>query len=38
MYCEQNHNEHNIITYGKLIPDDNKRNNILKELEEIKIK
>ena len=38
MYCEQNHNKHNIITYGKLIPDDNKRNNMLKEIEEIKNK
>ena len=36
IYCEQNHKEHNINTYGKLIPDDNKRNNILKQLEELK--
>ena len=38
IYCEQNHNKHNISSYGKLIPDDNKMNNILKELEEVKNK
>ena len=38
IYCEQNHNGHNIITYGKLIPDNNKRNNMLKKLDEMKNK
>ena len=38
MYCEQEHNEHNIINYGKLIPNDNKINNELKQLEEAKNK
>ena len=38
IYCEQNHNKHNINSYGKLIPDENKMENILKQLEEIKIK
>ena len=33
MYCEQKHNKHNIINYGKLIPN---KNNILKEFEEKK--
>ena len=34
MYCEQNHDNHNIINYGKLIPN---KNNILKKLKEKKI-
>ena len=38
IYCEQYHNNHKIITYGKLIPDRNKINNKLKELEEKKNK
>ena len=29
MYCEQKHNEHNIINYGKLIPEKNKMNDLL---------
>ena len=36
IYCEKDHNGHNIINYGKLIPD--KKNYILKELEETKNK
>ena len=36
MYCEQKHNGHKIINYGKLIPDNNKLNKLLKQLEEKK--
>ena len=36
--CEQYHKNHKIISYGKLIPDTNKINKILKELEEKKNK
>jgi len=38
VFCEQDHNKHNICLYGKLIPDNNKMNKILKELEEAKNK
>ena len=37
-YCEKNHNEHKIITFGKLIPNKNNMNKLLKELEEKKNK
>ena len=36
LYCEQKHKEHKIISYGKLIPDKNKLNDLLKQLEEKK--
>ena len=29
IYCERNHNNHMIISYGKLIPDINNINNLL---------
>ena len=37
-YCEQNHKKHKIISYEKLIPDDNKKNNMLNQLENTKNK
>ena len=37
-YCEQNHKKHKIIFYEKLIPNDNKKNNMLKQIENTKNK
>ena len=36
IYCEQNHNKHNIMSYGKLLPDDDKMKNISEQLEKTK--